>query len=168
MVKDAISWVSEKLGFEKFSAFLDSFSFGAAFESIKEGIANFIDSPVEFMKEVFTSMTEMMARIFKRAKEVFSIANLAILIGSGGESGKGLDYLINGKDDLSPAGATNKPTGSNQLNSAVKENEVVKATANIVMMDNSSRTSAAPAAAAPAPVLVASNSSADPFDGSRA
>jgi hypothetical protein len=167
MVKDAISWVSEKLGFEKFSAFLDSFSFGAAYESIKEGIANFIDSPVEFMKEVFTNMTEMMARVFKRAKEVFSFANLAILIGSGGESGKGLDYLLNGKDDISAAGATNKPTGSNQLNSAVKENDVVKATANIVMMDNSSRTSAAPAASAPAPVLVASNNSADPFDQGR-
>jgi hypothetical protein len=78
-----------------------------------------------------------------------------------------LDYLLNGKDDISAAGATNKPTGSNQLNSAVKENDVVKATANIVMMDNSSRTSAAPAASAPAPVLVASNNSADPFDQGR-
>ena len=165
MVKDAISWVSEKLGFEKFSAFLDSFSFGAAFESIKEGIANFIDSPVEFMKEVFTNMTEMMARVFKRAKEVFSIANLAILIGSGGDAGKGLDYLINGKEDLSPARATNKPTGSNQLSSAVKENDDIKTAANIIIQqDNSTNTSSSGGGQQQTAVLPGTSMSYDIFD----
>ena len=55
-----------------------------------------------------------------------------------------------------------------RINKRRQSVEEKKATANIVMMDNSSRTSAAPAApASPAPVLVASNNSADPFDQGR-
>lgn len=141
MVKNAISWVSEKLGFEKFSKFLDSFKFSDFYEDVKA-----------FMV---------------RLKDVFTFSNLALLA-TGSSEAKGFDYMFGGGEGISSSGVTSKPTGSSELTSAVKENEIAKTASNVVIQDNSTNTTSAPAAPQQMAVLPGQSSSTDNmFQGTR-
>ena len=137
MVKDAISWVSEKLGFGKFSKFLDSFKFSDFYEDVKA-----------FMM---------------RLRDVFTFKNLALLA-TGDSKAKGIGYIFGGETGISSATVTNRPTGSQQLTEAVKENETTKTASNIVMMDNSTNTTSAPSAPSQPIPLPGPSSSFDHFD----
>ena len=137
MVKSAISWVSEKLGFERFSKFLDSFKFSDLYEDFKA-----------FMV---------------RVKDVFTFSNLALLA-TGNPKAKGFDYMFGSGEVISSSNVTSKPTGSSELTSAVKENEIARTASNVVIQDNSTNTTSAPAAPSQAIPLPGPSLSFDAFD----
>lgn len=60
LIKDLISWIAGKLGFENFSKLLDSFSFGELFQkigdSITDGFVKFFDGIVYVLKNAWSGL----------------------------------------------------------------------------------------------------------------
>lgn len=53
LLKDAVSWISEKLGFENFAETLDSFSFTEIFEGMSEALFNMFGNVKDLASEAF-------------------------------------------------------------------------------------------------------------------
>lgn len=68
LLKDAVSWIAGKLGFENFSAILDNFSFtesiGSIFNSITDGIVDFKDRIIIQLSSAFTAIAEPLMALF--------------------------------------------------------------------------------------------------------
>ena len=61
ILKDIASWIAEKLGFEQFSALLDSFSFEEMFSGLIDGILNigeYFTKALEWVKDKFKSVKD--------------------------------------------------------------------------------------------------------------
>lgn len=70
LLKSAVSWVAEKLGFENFSEILDSFSFeeliGGLFDKITDGVIAIVD----FFKELFSNPKEALSGLATKVMDI--------------------------------------------------------------------------------------------------
>lgn len=92
LLKSVISWVAEKMGFENFSEFLDSFSFtdmiGSLFSSITDVVGGFIDSIINDFKNM--SFMEFVGSIMKKLYNLATgIAKFPIAVAAGGAAALG-------------------------------------------------------------------------------
>ena len=65
LVKNIVSWVAKKLGFENFSEFLDSFSFTELITTGVNAIFSFVDSAWEWVKEKLSNPVEKLKEMWK-------------------------------------------------------------------------------------------------------
>lgn len=79
LLKDGISWIAGKLGFENFSKMLDSFSFSDMFQMVGDRIA---DGFVKFFQGLTYWFTNMKDRLMKPFEEGFSFGAVINLITS--------------------------------------------------------------------------------------
>lgn len=73
LIKDLISWIAGKLGFENFSKALDSFSFSETIQKIGDGIADFF---VGFTDGIVYNLKNIFANIMKPFEGGFSFGGL--------------------------------------------------------------------------------------------
>lgn len=73
LIKDLISWIAGKLGFENFSKVLDSFSFSETIQKIGDGIADFF---VGFTDGIVYNLKNIFANIMKPFEGGFSFGGL--------------------------------------------------------------------------------------------
>lgn len=73
LIKDLISWIAGKLGFENFSKALDSFSFSGIIQKIGDGIADFF---VGFTDGIVYNLKNIFANIMKPFEGGFSFGGL--------------------------------------------------------------------------------------------
>lgn len=63
-IKGAVSWIANLLGFENFSAALDSFSFTDLFRKMIDGLFVAIDKSIEWIKTLFSDPTEALKQLW--------------------------------------------------------------------------------------------------------
>lgn len=73
LLKDGISWIAGKLGFENFEKMLDSFSFGELFQMVGDKIA---DGFVKFFEGIGYMFTNMKDQLLSPFKDGFSFGGL--------------------------------------------------------------------------------------------
>jgi hypothetical protein len=62
MLKDLVSWVLEKFGFENASEFLDSFSFAEMYTKIVDGVFGFVETAWNWLSEKFANLREALSQ----------------------------------------------------------------------------------------------------------
>lgn len=73
LIKDLVSWVAGKLGFENFSKILDSFSFGEMFQMIGDRVA---DGLVKFVEGIVYNLKDLSTNLLKPFKDGFGFGAL--------------------------------------------------------------------------------------------
>ena len=74
LFKDIFSWILGKLGFDKLSKILDSFSFNTVIDKvvdIMDGFWHAVFSPIETIKKIFTGITDWMSQLEIPAFSIF-------------------------------------------------------------------------------------------------
>ena len=64
IIKDLISWVSEKLGFKEFSKILDSFSFSDLYKKLLDTVGDVVSGTVDYMIKFFKAIPGVIAGVF--------------------------------------------------------------------------------------------------------
>ena len=186
--KMIVGWIAGLFGFDSFKEKLESFSFQdmifdalmfpfrsamKAIDAFKEGGFTGVGKLLsDGMKSIWESLKGWVSGLFSLFsfgdKESPSPTQESVRTIRKNATSKPQTRLARQSDREESSDLGGRQGSARRINKRRQSVEEKKATANIVMMDNSSRTSAAPAApASPAPVLVASNNSADPFDQGR-
>ena len=64
IIKDLISWVSEKLGFKEFSKILDSLSFSDLYKKLLDTVGDVVSGTVDYMIKFFKAIPGVIAGVF--------------------------------------------------------------------------------------------------------
>lgn len=72
LVKNLVSWVLEKFGFESASKFLDSFSFTELFTKLVNGVFGFVETAWNWLSEKFGNLGETLSKKWEELKIGFT------------------------------------------------------------------------------------------------
>jgi hypothetical protein len=78
LLKDGVSWVANALGFEKFSAFLDSFSFTDLYRKFVDFAFGIYEKIGDFLGNMFTAIGDFFSSLPDKIAELFSDASGSI------------------------------------------------------------------------------------------
>jgi hypothetical protein len=78
LLKDGVSWIAGMLGFEKFSAFLDSFSFTDLFRKFVDFAFEMYEKIGSFLGSIFTAIGDFFSSLPDKIGELFSGAGDAL------------------------------------------------------------------------------------------
>jgi len=78
MVKDGVSWIAGKFGFDNFASILDSFSFVEIFNGFIDSVFNGIQGVITYIKDLFTFPETFGEGLAKLTDLIYAPLNLAI------------------------------------------------------------------------------------------
>ena len=112
LVKDFASWILEKLGLNKLSEILDSFTFAKLFDNLQKGLEDFIRNPTKVLNEI----AEKFVKMALEAKDSFIDGILGLLAKIPGFEDKALSMMSEkgrASYTATKAADANKPSAPN-------------------------------------------------------